>query len=65
MDENEHIEIEYPVEVIKAYLDGEDIQFKVYNKDKTIHKWCDYVGADRCVMSPMTHFYMEWRIKEK
>ena len=44
-------------EVIQAWLDGKDIQFK----SNTRNEWADF--SEELVSNPMTFSFMEWRIK--
>ena len=44
-------------EVIQAWLDGKDIQFKA----NTRNEWADF--SEELVSNPMTFSFMEWRIK--
>jgi hypothetical protein len=64
-DEEIEIGTKKHADVIKAWLDGSIIEFKVEGKidGKQTHRWIVYRCPDTIVMSPITHFYMDWRVK--
>ena len=66
MTDNEYeAESKKHADVIRAWLDGSIIQFKVKGKvdGGYMTRWIDYRWPDIAVISPITHYPTDWRIK--